>query len=157
PHGWKTHLRPAGSAQAVCGRTRPNAGGFCVTNYTYVTAATVCELLQKIAAAGISTPITLVLDNAAYQHCQLVRNLALELGIELFFLPSYSPSLNLIERLWKFVKKKALNSRHHTNYADFHAAVDERLNQLTTTYKVEIDSLITLNFQTFENVPLLPA
>jgi hypothetical protein len=54
-------------------------------------------------------------------------------------------------------QKKALNSRHHTNYADFHAAVDQCLNQLTTTYKDEIESLITLNFQTFENVSLLPA
>ena len=128
-----------------------------VANHTYVTAETVCELLQKIAALGLPVPITLVLDNAAYQRCQLVQNLAAQLGIELLFLPSYSPNLNLIERLWKFVKRKALNSRHHTNYADFHAAVDQCLNQLSTTYKDEIDSLITLNFQTFENVPMLPA
>jgi len=126
-----------------------------VTNHTYITAETVCELLRKIAAAGLTTPITLVLDNAAYQRCELVRSLASELGIELLFLPSYSPNLNLIERLWKFVKKKALHSRHHTNYADFHFAIDHCLDQLTTTYKDEIHNLITHKFQTFENVPLL--
>ena len=127
----------------------------CVTNHTYVTAETVCELLRKIATAGLTTPITLVLDNAAYQRCELVRSLACELGIELLFLPSYSPNLNLIERLWKFVKKKALHCRHHTNYADFHAAIDRCLNQLTTTHKDDIDNLITHRFQTFEHVPLL--
>ena len=126
-----------------------------VTNHTYITAETVCALLRQIAAAGLTTPITLVLDNAAYQRCELVQSLARELGIELLFLPSYSPNLNLIERLWKFVKKKALHCRHHTNYADFHAAIDCCLDQLTTTYKDEIDNLITHRFQTFENVPLL--
>ena len=150
--------------RAASGRQRYNVLGavhavthelVCVTNHTYVTAATVCDLLRKIAALGLATPITLVLDNAAYQRCQLVQNLAAELGIELLFLPSYSPNLNLIERLWKFVKKQALNSRHHTNYADFHAAVDQCLNQLATTYKGEIDSLLTLDFQTFDNVSLL--
>lgn len=128
-----------------------------VTNHTYVTAETVCELLRRIAELGLGMPITLVLDNARYQRCELVQSLARELQIELLFLPSYSPNLNLIERLWKFTKKKALHCRHHTNYADFHAAIDQCLDQLTTQHKDEIRSLVTLNFQTFENVPLLTA
>lgn len=128
-----------------------------VSNQTYVTATTVCDLLRKIAAAGLPAPITLVLDNAAYQRCQLVRDLAQQLGIELLFLPSYSPNLNLIERLWKFVKKEALNSRHHSNFADFHAAIETCLSNLATIHKPAIKSLITLRFQTFENVPVLPA
>ncbi|MDA1014512.1 MAG: transposase, partial [Planctomycetota bacterium] len=73
------------------------------------------------------------------------------------FLPSYSPNLNLIERLWKFVKKPALHSRHHTNYADFQAAIDTCLDELTTTPKSAVASLVTLNFQTFENVSMLSA
>ena len=128
-----------------------------VTNHTYVTAETVCELLRKIAALGLGVPITLVLDNARYQRCELVQSLARELHIELLFLPSYSPNLNLIERLWKFTKKKALHCRHHTNYADFHAAIDRCLDQIATEHKHEISSLMTLSFQTFENLPLLNA
>ena len=128
-----------------------------VTNHTYITAETVCELLRKIAASGLTTPITLVMDNARYQHCQLVQSLAAELGIELLFLPSYSPNLNLIERLWKFVKKEALNSRHHTNYADFHARIDQCLDELPTKHKTDMKTLLTPKFQTFENVPLLSA
>lgn len=126
-----------------------------VTNHTYITAETVCELLRQIAALGLKTPITLVMDNARYQHCQLVQNLAKELGIELLFLPSYSPNLNLIERLWKFVKKNALNSRHHTNYADFYTCIDQCLNELSTKHKAAMTTLLTPKFQTFENVPLL--
>jgi transposase len=67
-----------------------------VTNDTYITAAQVCELQSKIAALGIIIPITLVLDNARYQECKVVEDLALSLSIELLYLPSYSPNLNLI-------------------------------------------------------------
>ena len=126
-----------------------------VTNTTYITAATVCELLQKIAALNLPTPVTLVMDNARYQHCKMVEGLARTLNIELLFLPSYSPNLNLIERLWKFVKKSVLNSRHQESFAHFQATIDECLDQLPTTYKPELQTLMTLKFQTFENVSML--
>ncbi|CAD7853876.1 MAG: Mobile element protein, partial [Olavius algarvensis Gamma 1 endosymbiont] len=32
--------------------------------------------------------------------------------IQLVFLPSYAPNLNLIERFWKFFKKKTLYNRY---------------------------------------------
>jgi transposase len=84
-----------------------------ITNQTYINAEVVCDLLRHLVTLKPRGPITLVLDNARYQRCQFVQNLARELHIELLFLPAYSPNLNLIERLWKFVKKEVLNSRHH--------------------------------------------
>ena len=77
-----------------------------VTNDTYINAESVCQLLHKLAALGLSIPITLVLDNARYQKCKLVQELADSLSIELLYLPSYSPNLNLIERLWKFAHEE---------------------------------------------------
>ena len=97
--------------RAASGRQRFNVLGawnavtrelIAVTNTTVVNSETMCELLRKIAALGLTGPITLVLDNARYQHNALVKALATQLGISLLFLPSYSPNLNLIERLWKF-------------------------------------------------------
>ncbi len=52
-----------------------------VTYDTYITASQVCELLKKIAALGLTIPITLVLDNARYQKCKIVEQLALFLSI----------------------------------------------------------------------------
>lgn len=128
-----------------------------VTNTDYITAETVCELLRKIAALNLAMPITLVLDNARYQRCQLVQDLAGVLNIELLFLPSYSPNLNLIERLWKFVKKAALNSREHGSFAEFQGVIDQCLDELPTTHQPQIRSLMTTTFQTFEDVLLLAA
>ena len=126
-----------------------------VTNDKYITATTVCELLHKIAALNLGMPITLVLDNARYQHCRLVQDLASTLGIELLFLTSYSPNLNLIERLWKFVKKEVLNSRHQGSFAEFKQAIDRCLDELPTTHRAAMRTLMTLKFQTFENVSML--
>ncbi|MBC7817605.1 MAG: transposase [Planctomycetaceae bacterium] len=70
-----------------------------VTNTTVTNTATMCELLHKIAALGLTGPITLVLDNARYQRNAVVMAYAEQWGITLMFLPSYSPNLNLIERL----------------------------------------------------------
>jgi transposase len=54
-----------------------------------------------------------VLDNARYQRNSVVQALARHLGIGLLYLPSYSPNLSLIERLWKFIKRRALYGRYH--------------------------------------------
>jgi transposase len=86
-----------------------------VTNDSYINAASVCELLKKVADLALKVPITLVLDNAKYQRCEKVLTCAKRLEIELLFLPTYSPNLNLIERLWKFVKKKCLYSKYYAN------------------------------------------
>src|SRR3972149_2377874 len=53
-----------------------------VTNDTYITAQSVCVLLEKIAAHYIGIPITLILDNARYQRCALVMEKARSLNIE---------------------------------------------------------------------------
>lgn len=128
-----------------------------VTNTTVVNTDTMCELLQKIAGLKLSGPVTLVLDNARYQRNATVQELAKTLGLTLLFLPSYSPNLNLIERLWRFAKRRALYGRYHATFADFKAAIEETFASIPTTSKSELETLMTLNFQQFENVSLLAA
>src|SRR5262249_3555945 len=123
----------------------------------YVTADTVCALLRVLAASGLRVPITVVLDNARYQRCELGQSLARQLGIGLLFLPSYSPNLNLIERLWRFVRKQSLNSTWFDSFAQFQAAIDDCLGKMATDHKQEAATLFVHQFQQFEDVPILAA
>lgn len=128
-----------------------------ITTDATVSAETMTALLEKIAALGLVGPITLVLDNARYQHCALVMNLAQSLNIHLEFLPSYSPNLNLIERLWKFVKKQALYGRHYSTFLEFRVAIDTCLTNIPTEHREKLQSLMTHNFQTFAPASFLVA
>lgn len=128
-----------------------------VTTDATVTAVTMCDLLKKIAALGLRGPITLVLDNARYQHCTLVMDLAKSLGIHLQFLPSYSPNLNLIERLWKFIKKQVLYGRHYATFRDFCAAIDGCLEKIPTEHREALRTLMASNFQTFDPASFMAA
>ncbi len=64
---------------------------------TNIASKEVCELLHKLVALHLGVPITLFIDNAHYQKCQLVLTKAASLLIELCFLPTCSPNLCLIE------------------------------------------------------------
>jgi transposase len=152
--------------KAASGRKRHNVLGALdavthrlirVTNQAYINAESVCALLRAVAGASVGLPITLVLDNARYQKCAVVQELAASLKIELLYLPSYSPNLNLIERLWRFVRLEALNSTYYEKFEDFRAAIDGCLDGLSTVHKGEMETLMTHKFQLFEDVPLLAA
>ena len=125
-----------------------------VTNETYITAESVCELLKKIAALGLQVPITIILDNTRYQRCAKVIELAAALQIELLFLPPYSPNLNLIERLWRFIKKQCLYAKYYEDFAQFKQAIEACLAETDGIHKEELATLCSLKFQSFASLIL---
>jgi transposase len=127
-----------------------------ISNTTRVSSDTMVELLALIAVEA-TRPITLILDNARYQHCRRVKEEAERRGIHLLFLPSYSPNLNLIERLWKFTKTKALRGKHYNDFTLFQQAIANCLDRTATDYAEHMKTLMTLKFQTFDETSFLAA
>ena len=108
--------------RASAGRNRINVLGavnaitkeiITLNNTTYITAETIIAFFKQLREHYGDLPLKIVLDNARYQHCKLVEAAAKQLNITLLFLPSYSPNLNIIERLWKFTKKKILYAKYY--------------------------------------------
>lgn len=147
--------------KAAAGRNRINVLGALnaitlkietVVNTDYVNALTIVELLHKLAQSyGDGLPIFVVLDNARYQHCDFVKELAASLGIQLVFLPPYSPNLNLIERVWRYIKKDVLATHYFECPQKFHAAIKQALVDINHNQRTinDMRSLITPRFQTF--------
>ncbi|MDQ3843487.1 MAG: IS630 family transposase [Bacteroidota bacterium] len=145
--------------RATSGRNRINVLGavhaltqkiVTMTNTTYLTADTLIEFLQLLKKKFCDKPLVVVLDNARYQHCAVVKAVAEKLNITLLFLPPYSPNLNIIERLWKFTKKKILYAKYYDQPKAFHAAIENFFKDVSKKYKSELKSLLTLKFQFFD-------
>jgi len=150
--------------KAASGRNRINVLGvvnaitkevltFC--NTTYISADTIVTFLMKLKEHYGDLPLKIVLDNARYQHCEFVEDAAKKLNITLLFLPSYSPNLNIIERLWKFTKKKILYAKYYETPVKFHLAITDFFQIINQKFNSELKDLLTLKFQFFENKNVL--
>jgi transposase len=146
--------------KASSGRNRINVLGavnaitkevITMSNNTYISAETIVIFLKQLRELYVDLPLKIVLDNARYQHCKLVENEAKELGIILLFLPSYSPNLNIIERLWKFTKKKILYAKYYDTPSKFHNVIVEFFQTINHKYNADLKNLLTLKFQFFKN------
>ncbi len=90
--------------------------------------------------------IIIFLDNARYQRNYEVQEHAEKLGIHLKFMPPYSPNLCLIERLWKFFKKKVIKNKYYETWDKFYNFVCKFFKDWDI-WKPELASLLSLNFE----------
>jgi len=106
---------------------------------------------MDIAEKYLGRQISIVLDNAKYQKCTLVTDKAAELGIQLIFLPTYSPNLNLIERLWKFVKAQVLNAVYIETFEEYCKKIADFVETIEVEHADRMATLVTDKFQLFGN------
>lgn len=90
--------------------------------------------------------IYVFLDNAKYSHNKEVKLKAKSLNMKLIFLPPYSPNLNLIERLRKFLKKKIRKNIYYDTFEKFTTAIYDFFKNIEQ-YKTELEKLLTLKFE----------
>jgi transposase len=122
-----------------------------VTNSLYISSVEVCDLLRKVADEFKGTPIYMIMDNARYQKCNLVLDLAKQLGINLVFIPPYSPNLNLIERFWKHVKGR-LRTKHYDDFNVFCETIDSLVSYDNIKDQIAVNRIISEKVQLFDNI-----
>jgi len=143
------------------GRKRLNIlGAYCPDDQEYLdrrytdknlNAQSLIELFELMMAKHPDTKhFRIYLDNARYHHARVLKEwLALMqqtrgVVFDLKYLPAYSPNLNLIERLWKFLRKEALQKWHAT-FEDMQQAVAAVLDNLEG-YREQLATLMTERF-----------
>ena len=106
------------------------------------------EFFKLILERYSSAPkIIVILDNAKYHKAEIVFEWLKEHPkLQLEFLPSYAPNLNLIERLWRFAKQKLVRNNYYEKYKTFRAAVFQFLNNVHKYYH-ELTTLMVENFE----------
>lgn len=113
-----------------------------------INAQATIELYEKILACNLDKKLIYVMgDNARYyRNSELQASLDKNHRVVQLFLLPYSPNLNLIERLWKFLRKEIINTKFYPTFEEFRRAVlafFENINE----YKDQLQTLITFNFQ----------
>ena len=118
-----------------------------------VNAQNTITLYEKLLEKNPGKKLILICDNARYYHSQLLQDwLQDQPLIKQWFLPTYSPNLNIIERLWRFMKKQAIGLSFHPSYKGFKTAILHFFEHLDD-YEYELKRLLTLKFQIL-NSPL---
>ena len=84
---------------------------FCVEEETY-DAKVFLSFLEKVIAHYPTGKIVMILDNSKIHHAKLIQPFLEENKdrLQFVFLPPYSPQLNLIEGLWKWLKESVINN-----------------------------------------------
>lgn len=130
-HGWIRKGKDKLIA-TTASRTRINLTGALnlatmeILNETYETidAEATAAFFKKIKAHYPHAPcIHLILDQSGYHRSQQAQQAAQKLGIQLHYLPPYSPNLNVIERVWKLVNEYARNNVFFQTAKQFRDAI----------------------------------
>ena len=113
-----------------------------------INAQSTIALLKKLEEKNKSLQrIFAVAYNARYYRNRTVKAFLKTSKVQIIFLPPYSPNLNLIERLWRFLKKIVLYNRYYERFADFRGAILKFFANIKQ-YRSELESLMTLKFHT---------
>lgn len=151
PKGEETKLK------SNTGRQRANLSGaldsetleVIIQEHRTLNAEATIAFFRLIERKNSEAPsIYIILDNAGYYKGEKIREYLKTSRIKLVFLPPYAPNLNLIERLWKFFKKKVLYNRYYQTFSEFRFACLTFFHKKNLRkHASELDSLLTQNFQ----------
>jgi len=137
--GWRKRVNITGAVEV-------NSLDIIARSSETINRNSICEVLRLIRSKNPNEKrIYFILDGAAYNRSKKVKELAKKLEIKILYLPPYSPNLNPIERLWKFMKKKVTANRYFEEFDDFKKTLMEFFRGIRK-YRPELRTLLTDNF-----------
>ncbi|AWM31455.1 IS630 family transposase [Hymenobacter nivis] len=107
---------------------------------------------QLLAAHPDKARIYVVCDNARYYKNKELRVWLADKPICQVFLPPYSPNLNLIERFWKYLRQKIINSTFYRTKGQFKKAVLNFFDRLPE-FGQDLTSLLTRKYHILDAQP----
>lgn len=114
-----------------------------------INAQSTLELFKQLEAKHPDADaIYVVCDNARYYRCRLVNEFLTGSKVKPLFLPSYSPNLNLIERLWKYFRKQVLYNSYYEKFEQFKVACEGFFANLAS-HADALRRLLTENFHLY--------
>jgi len=115
-----------------------------------VNAQSTQRLYEKLLAAHPQGPVYVVCDNARYYKNKALNAWLTDKRLVPVFLPPYSPNLNLIERLWKFLRQKIINTAFYRTKGQFKTAVLDFFDRLPE-FGQELASRLSLKFHVLDS------
>ena len=110
------------------------------TSEKAITAQFVVAAIEEWVTEKLAKPRVLVLDNARIHRSRLMQAKLAEWeakNLYIFFLPTYSPHLNLIETLWRKMKYEWLKAEDYTSFEKLTEAVKKILSEIGKEYKIK--------------------
>ena len=147
---WREQVIPAN-----IGRRRVNINGAIdlerlepvVRCHGTINADSTIALFEQLAAFHpMAVCIHVICDNTPYYRSKALQDYLKASRIQLVFLPPYALNLNLIERLWRFFKKRVLYNWYYETFVEFRAA-REIFFKSPHKYQPELHSLLTANVE----------
>jgi transposase len=132
PTNTRTMLKTNNRDQKDCviGGVSPKTGEELFIQTDKVDSNSVSLFIQKLSQNYPDYDNILILDNASYHVVQGTKKFPVPENIKLFYLPTYSPDFNPIERLWKYFKDKFINNRFFENIYQLRNTVNDALYNL---------------------------
>lgn len=116
--------------ECVIGAVLPDSGKSFYTQSDKINSQVVSFFLQQLSEKNKKKHNVVILDNASYHISQNTKNFPIPENITLFFLPRYSPDLNPIERLWKYLRDNYFNNKFFQDKLDLKLTTFNSLKDL---------------------------
>jgi transposase len=123
-----------------------------VESYKTINSDSIVQFFNEIKKKYPKAPrIHIILDQGSYHKSKQTIDAANQYDIILHFLPTYSPNLNPIERLWKVMNEFSRNNCFFSNPKEFRDSIFKFFNQIWPTIRLSMKSRINDNFQSVIN------